>query len=49
MQRYSMFMCGKTLHYKDNAWVNLENPVNLKLNAFPNKIQLPFLENLTYC
>lgn len=42
MQRYSMFMWER-LHYKDNMWVNLKNPVNLKLNASTNKTQSNFL------
>lgn len=32
-----MFM--KVRLQKDNMWANLANPVNLKLNAIPNKIQ----------
>lgn len=42
MQRYSMFMWER-LHYKDNMWVNLKNPVNLKLNASANKTQSKLL------
>lgn len=40
---------AKTPHYRDNVWVNLENLVNLKLNAIANKIQLHFVGHLTYC
>lgn len=33
---------GKTLYYKDNMWVNFEDPVHLKWNVIPHEIQLYF-------
>lgn len=38
-ERLYTIMCG----------LNLENAINLKLSAIPNKIQLRFFGNLTYC